>query len=680
VTRVGRFVQAVIAVEFAVAVAIIAYAGFHDIRTVFVGAPAGLSIRYRAVCRSADSESPCRAQMTEISPGRFRAATDGPASDLTVLVEGGPIAQTRYLLASTAAPATVRVQSNEAPDLLSQAITPSKRTLISIPTATALESIAFDSRDPNQPMVVTELGVFADDRGLASDARPFFDAIPPQRYHATLIPRMVTRLALFTVLAAFFFPAGWLKRITPVALAVVCFSLCLIDLTVLYSPYTGHDLRAYYASGPLQEIPGSNLNGPIWEAFRFLSGHGFTVADGLVSWAKMPGYGLFAAFAGVLFGHATLLQLVMSTVFLQVLFFSLSVGFFAWAAGKLWSPPVVWTVTLLVALLPKQLGYTQVDSVIAPVALVLLGIICLRLATTEHGRPVSIRTDVGLHLAFALWFLMRPDVLPGWAIVSVALHARQPRRLLLPLAFAAAIGISWAAYKMQYTGEFVPTTSTTGASLVCGLWEAPSKFPWVCSDESYFAWVSSHTTFDPKSAAGGNVVIREVLRFWLIYPGHFVFMIYNKILRCFSGDLWPGIPTDLQQSIFQVVGRGSLILTLATVIVLAIAVGYRRERTLLLSWPILLNAPVFWIMQTSEGRYYAAVGVAILIAAVPLLLDRGFFVRALERRSRSLAVLAGIAVVAVAAWPVHDWLLRTDSVHYWTPFLDPSRSSWGILK
>jgi hypothetical protein len=275
---------------------------------------------------------------------------------------------------------------------------------------------------------------------------------------------------------------------------------------------------------------------------------------------------------------------------------------------------------------------------------------------------------------------MRPDVLPGWAIVSLILHARDPRRLLIPIALAAAIGLGWAGYKMRYTGEFVPTTSTTGASLLCGLWEVPSRFPWVCSDESYFAWVSAHTPFEQKSQAASNVVVREVFKFWLTYPGHVIVMVYNKLMRCVGGDLWPGIPTDLQQSVFQIVGRGSLILLFLTTIALAAATGYQRARTLLLAWPLFLNAPLFWIMQTSEGRYYGAVGVAILVAAVPLLFDPDFYRALLERHRATAAVLVGVSVVAIGAWPLHDWLLRNDAFHYWTPFLDASRSSWGVVR
>jgi len=686
VNRLVPIGRAVLVAEFVVAVSLIVAAGMHDVPIVFVGAPQGLPVRYRAACSGIDGGQ-CVATLSEISRGRYRVATDLPAASLTVSITPDATSlRARQLLASAAQPTRVHTQTEagrhgSAIDETDDAVT-SERAVIPVDVENGLDSIVFTPEPgrPPAPIVVTELGLFDDARGLASDSRPLFNAIPPKRYHATLVPRAVTKLCFFTMAAAFFVPREWLRRLAPVTLAVICCSLCLLDLAVLYSPYSGHDLRSYYASGPLQEGPGSNLNGAIYEASRLLTGRGFTVADGLVSWAKMPGYGLFAAIAGLLLGHETLLQLAINTVLLQVLVYAVAVGVFAWAALKLWPPAVVWAVSLLVAMLPKQLGYTQVDSVIAPIALLLLAVVCLRLRTCDDGRAVPLRLDASLHLMFAVWFIMRPDILPAWMVVAVILHWRQPRRLLLPATLAAAIGIGWATYKKPYTGEFVPTTSTTGASLVCGLWEVPSRFPWVCSDESYFAWVTSHTRFEAKSAAAGNVVVREVLKFWVTYPGHFLFMVYNKVLRCFSGDLWPGIPTDLQQSIFQVVGRGTLILIFITAIVLTTVVGYQRERTLLLAFPVLLNAPVFWIMQTSEGRYYGGVGVALLIAAVPLLFDIEFYRRLVTRRGATLAVLASAAILAIGAWPLHDWLLRNDSFHYWTPLLDPSRSSWGILR
>jgi hypothetical protein len=696
-TSLSRIGRTLITAEFAIAVVAIVWAGFHDFRGVFVGAPPGLPIHVAGTCVGAESESSCHVVATELSAGRFRLATDCPATSLTVAFASPAVTEkAHHLLVGTTSAATVHLLAEAGRDAAAigpiQLANAGQRSVIPLPAGAAVAAVTFSvaptpaSHDEAQsvsraaPIVISEFGVFEDDRGLVSDVRSRFAAIPPLRYHATLVPRTIARLCFFAILAAFFVPGSWLEKLNPVMLAAVCFSLCLVDLAIQYSPYTGRDLRAYYAGGPLQQMAGNNLNGPIWEAMRLLQGRGFTVADGVVSWAKMPGYGLFSAVAGLLFGHRTLVDLVIGTVFLQVLFYSAALGFFAWAASRLWRPPVVWTVGVLVAMLPKQLGYTQVDSVIAPVALITLGALCLRLDADQAGRPVALGVDLFVHLTFALWFLMRPDVLPGWAIVSLILHARTPRRLLMPAALAALIGIGWAGYKLPYTGEFVPTTSTTGASLLCGLWEVPSRFPWVCSDDSYFAWVSTHTPFDPRSQAGSNVVVREVLRFWVTFPGHIVVMVADKIVRCFNGDLWSGISTDLQQSVFQVIGRGTIILFLVTTIALAVASGYQRSRTVLLAWPLLLNAPLFWIMQTSEGRYYSGAAVALLVGAVPLLFDRRFYQTLALRLRTTVLVLASVGILATAAFPIHNWLLRNDAFHYWTPFLNPTSSSWGVVK
>ena len=682
-SRIGR---ALIAVEFALAVVVIVYAGLHDIRGVFFGAPPGLPARFDATCSGTEPASQCHVAVTELSAGRYRLATDAPATQLAVTFAKGPVMEkARHALVSVASPTTLRVHAeahDDAAEIDRIRFATAGRTVTPLPDGRPIAALWFlsEAAPAPVPIVVAEFGLYEDSRGLLSDARPLFPAIPPQRYHATLVPKTIARFCFFTMLAAFFVPVSVLGKLTPLLLALVCMSLCLLDLAVLYSPYTARDLRAFYASGPLQEIAGSNLNGAIWEASRLLHGQGFTIADGLVSWAKMPGYGLFAAGAGLLFGHRTLIDLVVATVCLQVLFYGIALGVFAWAAGRLWPPAVVWVVGLSIAMLPKQLGYTQVDSIIAPIALLVLAALCIRLHAQRDGRPVPLGVDGFVHLTFALWFLMRPDVLPGWIIVSLILHARSPRRLLMPVALAATIGIGWAGYKMQYTGEFVPTTSTTGASLLCGLWEVPSRLPWVCSDDSYFQWVSTHTPFDEKSQAGSNVVVREVFRFWLTFPGRFVVMVYHKMMRCVAGDLWPGIPTALQRSVFEVVGRGPLVLFLLTIIALAVAVGYQRARTLLLAWALFLNAPLFWIMQTSEGRYDGGVGVALIVSAVPLLFDKHFYEALAARQVATVAVLFGAGLLATTAWPLHDWLLRHDALQYWSPFLDPSQSAWGAVR
>ena len=676
--RAGRYA---LAIELLVAVCAILYFGLRDIPMVFTGAPAGTTIRFDVSCGAAESGAACQPSVTELSTGRYRLAATTPTPALNVRFDTTASHNAgRFVLVSVAHPTTVRVATETGGESTQAIADVFHRRVIPVPAGGVLSIVSFDSAEP-VPIVVAEFGVYQSERGLLSDPRTFFDGIPPLRYHATLMPRAIAGLCLFTIVAAFFAPVRWLKRANPFALGAVCFALSVLDLAVLYSPYTGRDLRAFYASGPLQEIAGSNLNGALWEAARLLSGRGFTVADGLVSWAKMPGYGLFVAAAGVLLGHKSFVDLAMSAVWLNVWFLSVAVAVFAWTAGQLWRPPVVWACGVVLAMLPKQLGYTQVDTIIPAVGLLIAAALCLRLVHSRSGAPVPLGLDLFVHATFALWFLMRPDVLPGWAVVATAMHVRSPRRLIIPTVLALAIGGAWATYKMRYTGEFSPTVSTVGASLLCGLWEVPSRFPWVCSDDSYFEWVAAHTHYEAKSQAASGVVVREVIRFWATFPGHFIFMAYDKALRCLSGDLWPGLRTDLQVSVLEAVGgRPSLVVVLATAILLALAVGYHRSATAFLAWALFLNAPVFWVMQTSEGRYYGGVGVALVVAAVPLLLDADFY-RALALRYRLAAtVVACVAVAALAAWPIHSWLLHNDAFHYWTPFLSPSGTSWGVIE
>src|SRR5262249_25926107 len=152
------------------------------------------------------------------------------------------------------------------------------------------------------------------------------------------------------------------KKINPVLLGLVCLSLCLLDLEILFSPYWSRDLRLFYATGPLLENPGSNLNTGLWQGWRLLRGQGLTIATGQPPWERMPGYGLFCALGGVVFGRTTMVDLAAGVVLLQVLLYCVALGFFAWAAGQLWRPQVVWALGVLIALLPKQVGNTQVDS------------------------------------------------------------------------------------------------------------------------------------------------------------------------------------------------------------------------------------------------------------------------------------------------------------------------------
>jgi hypothetical protein len=312
--------------------------------------------------------------------------------------------------------------------------------------------------------------------------------------------------------------------------------------------------------------------------------------------------------------------------------------------------------------------------------------LCIRLKVLQDGRPVGLALEIFVHLTFALWLLMRPDVLPGWLCVSLILHWRNWRRLLIPLVLFLTVGIGWGAYKARYTREFTLTTSSVGASLFCGLWEVPSRFALTCTDETYFKWISDHTSFQPKTQAASRFAIREVVKFWLTFPGHFVIMLDDKMMAGLDGNFWPGLRTDLQRStdvhrvVSRVLSRPVATLLLLTVMALCMVDGYQRRRTLLLGWPLLFNAPLFWIMFSSFGRFYAAVPIALLAAAVPPLFEHQFYACLVARPWRTASVLVCAAVFAATAWPFHDWLLRNDAFHYWTPFLDPSKSPLSALK
>ncbi len=670
----GRATRAVIAIEFAFASLLIVYAGLHDVRDVLAGAPPASPVEIRAVCDAADSTLPCEALTTRLGPGRYRIWTTAPARALSVsLTPERPERARALLLRSTGAHAAVAGSTGV--DLNGHRavvpIEPERRIDVTVTTASAIPSaIALD-----------EIGVYPDARGLTTDMRPFFRAIPPSLYHQTLVPRAVAALCAVTVIAVFFLPSLAVRRWAPYALPVLCFSLCVVDLSALFSPYVTQDLRAMYASGPLQEAPGSNLNGGLYQATRLLAGKGLTTREGVVPWERMPGYGLLCGVAAVLFGHDSLVDVAVSVVLMQAIFYSVAVGVFAWAALRLFTPPCVWAVGLAIAWLPKEIGYAQVDAVIGPTALLVLAALCVRLSH-ERDRDVPLRVDVAVHLAFALWFVMRPDVLPGWFVVAIALHWQHPRRLLLPATLLVAIGVAWGAYKARYTGEFSMTTTSVGASLFCGLWEVPSRFRLggPCTDAVYFDWIHQHTPFEPRSTAANSFATREVLRFWVTYPGHLLIMLYGKMMQVLNGDLWPGLATQLQVWVFGVVPRYAIVLPLLTVVAVCGAIGYQRRRTLLLGWPLFLNAPLFWVMFASLGRFYSAVGIALLAAAIPPIYEPAFYKAIAARPWRAAAIAACAAVFAVSAWPIYDWLLRNDALHYWTPLLNPAASPLAGLR
>ena len=685
--RLATWGRVVVWVEFAVAAAAIGYLGFHLLGDVFTGSPRALPVHIEASCEGTAPSSSCQASIAELYPGRYRITTDAPAAHLTLVVAPqAAVARARALL--------IRLTDRSGAHLEMHASGPAStpiatvrvsgsgfRSVTVLPASPAVSRLTLVSEPGTEaPFVLDEVGFFEENRGLLNDVRPLFAFIPAVRFYGTLLPKSIALLFVFFVAASFVVPGAILARLNPVLLAVICLAFCLLDLAILFSPYGLHDLRLFYLAGALQEEPGANLNIGPWQGFRLLQGQGLTYSPGAVPWSRMPGYGLFCALAGLLFGSTTILDVTIATVLLQVLFYAVALGCFAWAASLLWTPQAVFTVGLLIAFLPKLLGYTQVDAIIAPIALLVMTSLCVWVKAAQAG-PVPLSVEVLVHSTFALWFVMRPDVLPGWLAVSIGLHWRNWRRLLIPVSLFLTIGGAWGLYKMAYTREFALTTSSAGASLFCGLWEVPSRFALTCSDKSYFQWIRDHISFEPQSKPANEFAVREVLRFWATFPGHFVVMVNHKMMQCVDSGCWPGLRTFLHEALFYLlVWPPRAIAGLLTIIGLCLAAGHERRRTLLLAWPLFLNAPLFWVMFASEGRFYSAIPIALFVAAVPPLFERQFYARLIARPWRTASVLAGAGILAVAAWPFHDWLMRADAFHYWTPLLDPSTSALSRFK
>lgn len=100
--------------------------------------------------------------------------------------------------------------------------------------------------------------------------------------------------------------------------------------------------------------------------------------------------------------------------------------------------------------------------------------------------------------------------------------------------------------------------------------------------------------------------------------------------------------------------------------------------TLFLGWPLLFNLPLFLLFFSDGMRHVAPSSAALLVAAVPPLLEAGFYASLVRRRRSTLAV----AAMLVAAWFLAHWadraLLGSDTWRYWTPFLDPAPFAWYL--
>src|SRR6185369_12619200 len=112
---------------------------------------------------------------------------------------------------------------------------PPLRSVIPVPTMPWNE-IAFVPTSADQPLVLDEVGLFADDRGLLRSIRQPVPGIDGQRFYATYLAVVTFALCALIVFAAYRAPE-LMSRVGPWVVAVLCLAICMLEIGTLFSPY-----------------------------------------------------------------------------------------------------------------------------------------------------------------------------------------------------------------------------------------------------------------------------------------------------------------------------------------------------------------------------------------------------------------------------------------------------------
>jgi hypothetical protein len=524
-----------------------------------------------------------------------------------------------------------------------------------------------------------EVGLYASATGLDRDVRPFLTSLPDRLVYRGVLARVCLLLGCLGVVSSLGVGKGSVRVLAPAFIFSFTLAVALLELWVIYSPYWSADLRVgVLTSGAIQETVGGNLNYGMYLGSRLLEGKGLTLWSGWVPWERMPGYGLFNALAGVVAGFKSdLVSVGLSALKLHLLLFAVAPAFFVAATGRVMRPGVAVAAAMIAALLPNQLAFTQVDSIMVSIYFLIGGALCLFLDQSRGGVTPRFRYHLLVHLGFALWFIMRADALPGWAAMSLILYWRAWRYLALPVALYLAIGMSWGLYKYRYTGDFSMTTSNLGNVAWVGLWQVPHKFKWRTEDESYFSWMRE-LGLPPTSQRASNAALREVLRFTLTYPLYVPHLMLHRGLE-YLDLLTPGrsnVVTFPHAPVYAL--RAPIVWALLGVIALCLCLPYEARRTLYLAWPLLFNLPIFLFFFSDGPRHVAPCLTAQVVAALPPLCEAGFYRALLGRRRRALALAAAFVAAWFLAHQMDEFLLASDRVRYWAPLLDPARLLSGL--
>lgn len=471
--------------------------------------------------------------------------------------------------------------------------------------------------------------------------------------------------------------AKFLGTIFIFALGLATFSSALF---VKFSPEWSRDLKSSFASDTLNSafenyhIPNYGL----YMANSILEGKG-PLLHGVPPWYKMPGYGYLLAIVG---GKASylienLLKFAVRGVFLQILLFISGLAFLFWASTQILSPVAAGASAFGILLLPSWMIFRlNIEGIMPAVALFCLGGSCLFLDQyrKQGGCFFSWRYHLLFHAGFALWFFLRTDVLPAWALISALLYCRKLhtlKYLILPICLFLTIALPWASFKKSYTGTFSLTTESVGASLMGGLWEVPNKFIWTHSDSSFLKWIDSvglkceigPTGIKSPTKSISDFAMKESLLFCCTYPIYIASLVWHKFIEFVNYDRM-AIP----------------IMFLLTALLIAIFAKYKRMQVLLLSWIVLFNMPIFFLFFTDGCRFIAPTFISLVFAGCSLLFDKDFYSHFLQSKKLVSGILVFSIGIVLFGKSLDAFFIRHDEWRYWAPFLDPARSTFNIVK
>lgn len=520
---------------------------------------------------------------------------------------------------------------------------------------------SLDADKSNSQLIIDEVGIYAKHPNHFQISENFY-----LKTAVKILRIVVSFLGLFLIASL---PKKKAVLYGIIYVFVLGFATFCSIVYVKFSPEWTRDLKLSFASGSLQSGVDHNYHYGLYMATSILEGKG-PLIDGMPPWCRMPGYGFLLSMvkSGSSYTIENLLQAAVKGVWLHIFLIISSLTFFFWAACRMISPLAAAAAVTGILLLPVNIVFLMIIESIMPA----VAIFCLTASYLflwqyykSETRDVSLPFHFLLHGSFALWFLIRTDIVPAWFLVSVFLYCRRFRTLkyfLIPLFFFLSIGIPWALFKMKYTGVFSMTTESVGASFMGGLWEVPHKFIWEPSDVAYFDWVGSFG-LDYKTKAASDFAMNECLRFCFTYPFYIFSLVWHKF------------------TIFLNIDKMSVpIMFLLIVPFIAILIGYKRMQTLLLGWMIFFNMPIFFVFYSSGGRFYDPAFISLIVVGCSFLFDKEFYARITQYMRPVCFILVLALGVLLFGNSLDQFLIRQDRLRYWAPLLDPTKSSLNIVK